>query len=94
MDWHGKFTAAAGHALYTARAYPKWYWNRVSFVTEGTGHLIHNDVLESVGSGYAARNAYNFVAPMLRDGQLAIDWDDELFARTAWPPRAQAAPPA
>jgi NAD(P) transhydrogenase subunit alpha len=41
-----------------------------------------------------ARNAYNFVAPMLRDGQLAIDWDDELFARTAWPPRAQAAPPA
>ncbi len=41
-----------------------------------------------------ARNAFNFVSPMLRDGQLAIDWDDELFARTAWPPRAQAAPPA
>jgi putative membrane-bound dehydrogenase-like protein len=62
MDWHGKFTAAAGHALYTARAFPKWYWNRISFVTEGTGHLIHNDIIEPIGSGYVARNAYNFLA--------------------------------
>ena len=23
VDWHGGFTAAAGHALYTARTYPK-----------------------------------------------------------------------
>ena len=38
-----------------------------------------------------ARNVFNFVAPMLRDGELAIDWNDDLFARTAWPPRAQAA---
>jgi NAD(P) transhydrogenase subunit alpha len=35
-----------------------------------------------------ARNACNFVAPMLRDGALSIDWDDELLARTAWPARA------
>jgi NAD(P) transhydrogenase subunit alpha len=34
-----------------------------------------------------ARNAYNFVAPMLRDGGFSIDWDDELAARTAWPAR-------
>jgi NAD(P) transhydrogenase subunit alpha len=34
-----------------------------------------------------ARNVCNFVAPMLRDGALSIDWDDELAARTAWPVR-------
>jgi putative membrane-bound dehydrogenase-like protein len=62
MDWHGKFTAAAGHALYTARAFPKSYWNRIAFITEGTGHLIQQDVLEPEGSGYRARDHYNFLA--------------------------------
>ena len=57
MDWHGKFTAAAGHALYTARAFPQRYWNRVAFVTEGTGHLIHQDVLEPRRQRLRARNA-------------------------------------
>ena len=38
VDCHGGFTAAAGHALYTARTYPKEYWNRVAFVAEPTGH--------------------------------------------------------
>ena len=37
VDHHGGFTAAAGHALYTARNYPKEYWNRTAFVTEATG---------------------------------------------------------
>jgi len=32
-----------------------------------------------------ARNVCTFVLPMLRDGALAIDRDDELYARTAWP---------
>ena len=40
VDWHGGFTAAAGHALYTARTYPQEYWNRTAFVTEPTGHLV------------------------------------------------------
>jgi putative membrane-bound dehydrogenase-like protein len=62
MDWHGKFTAAAGHALYTARAFPERYWNRIAFVTEGTGHLIHQVVLEPRGSGYAALDGYNLLA--------------------------------
>ncbi len=39
VDWHGGFTAGAGHALYTARTYPKQYWNRTAFVAEPTGHL-------------------------------------------------------
>jgi putative membrane-bound dehydrogenase-like protein len=33
VDFHGGYTAAAGHALYTARAYPMEYWNRTEFVT-------------------------------------------------------------
>src|SRR5262249_46625725 len=39
VDHHGGFTAAAGHALYTARTYPRRYWNRTAFVSEPTGHL-------------------------------------------------------
>ena len=37
MDHHGHFTAAAGHALYTARTYPREYWNKTAFVCEPTG---------------------------------------------------------
>ena len=32
VDYHGGYTAAAGHALYTARNYPQEYWNRTAFV--------------------------------------------------------------
>src|SRR5204862_3763386 len=32
VDFFGGYTAGAGHALYTARAFPKEYWNRVAFV--------------------------------------------------------------
>jgi NAD(P) transhydrogenase subunit alpha len=32
-----------------------------------------------------ARNLYNFAALLLRDGELAIDADDELVAKTRWP---------
>ena len=46
VDWHGGFTAAAGHALYTARTYPKQYWNRTAFVAEPTGHLVATFTLQ------------------------------------------------
>lgn len=52
VDVHGGFTAAAGHSLYTARTFPKEYWNRIAFVTEPTGRLIHRSVLQQVGSGF------------------------------------------
>jgi NAD(P) transhydrogenase subunit alpha len=38
-----------------------------------------------------ARNVYNFVSLLLKDGALAFDWGDELLAKTVWPERA---PPA
>jgi uncharacterized protein len=62
VDWHGGFTAAAGHALYTARNYPREYWNRTAFVTEPTGHLIATFVIRQQGAGFKSRNAWNLIA--------------------------------
>ncbi len=62
VDHHGGFTAAAGHALYTARNYPQAYWNRTAFVCEPTGHLVATFVLEPHGAGFRSRNAWNLVA--------------------------------
>lgn len=62
VDHHGGFTSAAGHALYTARAYPKAYWNRTAFVSDPTGHLTATFVLESNGTDFRARYGWNLVA--------------------------------
>ncbi|HYH56546.1 MAG TPA: hypothetical protein VD772_08045, partial [Anseongella sp.] len=62
VDVHGGFTAAAGHTPYTARAFPQEYWNRVAFVCEPTGRIIHNAILEPRGSGFEERDGWNFVA--------------------------------
>lgn len=34
-----------------------------------------------------ARNVFNFVSLLLKDGTLAFDWNDELLAKTVWPER-------
>src|SRR5438270_7315522 len=62
VDWHGGFTAAAGHALYTARAYPPEYWNRAAFVAEPTGHLVGTFVLKRDGSHFRSSNPFNLLA--------------------------------
>ncbi|HJZ59285.1 MAG TPA: PVC-type heme-binding CxxCH protein, partial [Gemmataceae bacterium] len=62
VDFHGGYTAAAGHALYTARAYPKEYWNRTAFVAEPTGHLVGTFVLRRDGSGFRSSNPFNLMA--------------------------------
>ncbi len=41
-----------------------------------------------------ARNVYNFVGLLLKDGQLTFDWNDELVAKTVWPERVTAVPSA
>ncbi len=86
VDYHGGFTAAAGHALYTARTYPKVYWNSTAFVAEPTGHLVATFALEPKGGGFASHNEWNLVAsddewtaPIQAevgpDGQVwVIDW--------------------
>jgi len=49
--------------------------------------------LASMGAIHAsemyARNAFNFVSLLIKDGALAFDWNDELLAKTVWPPRPQ-----
>jgi putative membrane-bound dehydrogenase-like protein len=86
VDWHGQFTAGAGHALYTARSYPQDYWNRAAFVSDGTGHLTATFLLQRYGADFISRNAWNLLAsddewtaPVMAevgpDGQVwIIDW--------------------
>jgi putative membrane-bound dehydrogenase-like protein len=62
VDWHGGFTAGAGCSVYTARAYPKEYWNRVAFVSEPTAHLTAAFILQPNGPDYIARYGWNLVA--------------------------------
>ncbi len=58
-DW---FTAASGYGLYTARTYPRRYWNRAGFIAETTGHLLSTFLIEEQGGGYKALNGYNLAA--------------------------------
>ncbi len=62
VDVFGGFTAAAGHNLYTARAFPRQYWNRVAFISEPTGHLLAKGALEKQGAGFALMDEWNFLA--------------------------------
>jgi len=62
VDVVGGFTAAAGHHLYTARNFPKEYWNRIAFVTEPTVRLVHNAIIEPKGAGYTEKDGWNLMA--------------------------------
>jgi putative membrane-bound dehydrogenase-like protein len=69
VDQFGRYTSGAAHEVYTARAFPKEYWNRVAFVAEATGHLIGMFDLEDNGSAFRAKNRWNFMAA--RDAWVA-----------------------
>ena len=62
VDVFGGFTAAAGHSLYTARSFPQEYWNRVAFVSEPTGHLLHRAVIERDGAGFKEKDGWNILS--------------------------------
>jgi putative membrane-bound dehydrogenase-like protein len=62
VDNHGSYTACAGFALYTARSFPRNYWNRIAFPSEPTGHLVGQYILQPHGSDFAARDDFNFFA--------------------------------
>jgi putative membrane-bound dehydrogenase-like protein len=98
VDYHGHFTAAAGHDLYTARAYPRAYWNRTAFVAEPTGHLLATFVLEPRGASFRSHMAWNLLAsddewsaPIMGavgpDGQVwVIDWYNYIVQHNPTPP--------
>jgi putative membrane-bound dehydrogenase-like protein len=62
VDCFGAYTAGTGHEIYTARSFPQWYWNRVAFVAEPTGHLLGQFELEPKGAGFTTRNHFNLAA--------------------------------
>lgn len=97
MDQHGGYTAAAGHALYTARAYPREYWNRTAFVNGPTGHLVGGFVLQPDGAGFRSYSPFNLIAsddewsaPIMTevgpDGNMwMIDWYNYIIQHNPTP---------
>ena len=73
VDVFGGFTAAAGHNFYTARAYPKKYWNKVAFVSEPTGHILHQNIMEKKGTDFEDKLGFNLLAG-------ADEWIAPVFA--------------
>ncbi|MES2730583.1 MAG: PVC-type heme-binding CxxCH protein [Bacteroidota bacterium] len=73
VDVFGGFTAAAGHNFYTARAFPKSYWNKVAFVAEPTGHLLHQNTMVKNGTNYEDQDGFNLLAG-------ADEWVAPVFA--------------
>lgn len=61
-DWKGRYTSAAGHALYTARSFPQEYWNRIAFVADPTVRLLGQFAVEQDGANYKAHNKWNMLA--------------------------------
>jgi putative membrane-bound dehydrogenase-like protein len=59
--WSG-YTAAAGHHLYTARSFPKEYWNRIAFISEPTVHIVGQGIIESRGAGFVTRDGWNLLS--------------------------------
>ena len=104
VDWHGHHTAAAGHALYTARTYPAEYWNKVAFVAEPTGHVVSTFSITGKGADFTSRNAWNllasddeWVSPIMAevgpDGNVwVIDWYNFIVQHNPTPQGFQNGP--
>ena len=62
VDVFGGYTAGAGHYLYTARSFPKEYWNRIAFISEPTAHIVGQGIIESQGAGFVTRDGWNLLS--------------------------------
>jgi putative membrane-bound dehydrogenase-like protein len=62
VDVFGGYTSAAGHHLYTARAFPRRYWNRIAFITEPTAHIVGQGIVEKDGAGFVTKDGWNLLA--------------------------------
>jgi putative membrane-bound dehydrogenase-like protein len=69
VDQFGRYTAGTAHEIYTARAFPREYWNRTAFVAEPTAHVIGQFELGDNGSAFRARNRWSFMSA--RDAWVA-----------------------
>lgn len=88
-DHFGAYTAAAGFDLYTARSFPKRFWNKTAFIGAPTGKLLGSFQLKENEEGsYQAINEGSFIASFDErtapiqgktgpDGNLyMIDWNN------------------
>ncbi|MEZ4699401.1 MAG: ThuA domain-containing protein [Rhodothermales bacterium] len=62
VDVFGGFTAAAGHHLYTARAYPPSFWNSAALINEPTGHLLARGRIVPDGAGFRTEDGWNLLS--------------------------------
>ncbi|MDQ8200557.1 ThuA domain-containing protein [Pelagicoccus enzymogenes] len=102
VDAHGRYTAGAGFNLYTARAFPKQYWNASAFIGGPTGHLLGQFFLEEDGSSYVAQNRGSilssvdeWLSPVFADvgpdGQLWVaDWYNFIIQHNPQPSKQSA----
>lgn len=98
VDVFGGFTAAAGFNLYTAREYPREYWNRIALVSEPTGGVLHRAILEEDGAGFVEKDGWNLLAGVDEwvgpvdaqvgpDGQVWVaDWYNFIIQHNPTPP--------
>ncbi len=75
VDVFGGFTAASGHNFYTARAFPEKYWNKIAFVSEPTGHILHQNHMVKNGTDYSDKESFNLMAG-------ADEWFSPVFSET------------
>ncbi|MCP9769871.1 dehydrogenase [Lacihabitans sp. LS3-19] len=73
VDAFGGFTAAAGYNFYTARSFPKKYWNNIAFVSEPTGHILHQNSMQKKGTDFFDKESFNLMAG-------ADEWFSPVFA--------------
>ena len=73
VDAFGGFTAAAGQNFYTARSFPKNYWNKIAFVSEPTGHIVHQNTMIKKGTDFSDAESFNLLAS-------ADEWVSPVFA--------------
>ncbi|HSA56010.1 MAG TPA: PVC-type heme-binding CxxCH protein [Gemmatimonadaceae bacterium] len=69
VDQFGRYTAGTAHEIYTARAFPREYWNRTAFVAEPTAHVIGQFDLSDNGTAFRAKNRWSFMSA--RDAWVA-----------------------
>lgn len=69
VDVFDGFTAEAGHNIYTARSFPREWWNSVAFLCEPTVHTLYKGVLSKEGTHFSTANGWNILGS-----------DDEHFA--------------
>lgn len=102
VDQKDRFTAAAGHAIYTARLFDKEWWNRRALICDPTGKLVSAPIVHSNGAGfkisnteqniYASSDAWSapVAAEVGPDGAIYIaDWYNSIVQHNVYGPNQE-----